>query len=207
MLESKTCCYTSEVEKVSAKQETKKSVLNAQHCICKNGNTKKWSVVLFGKAESVLACVGGGNVSCAWEFWWRSRENKFKASQSVPSPFFARLRSSLWSLADILQTADVVRRICIFAILASTAIWPSQSVWNFPTFSTVLPKQAEFHAFFWRLSCGTDVILLAPTSICQIWSRLAGYEPLAGGFEWIMMQVTGANQNTQKIAIYWFGEY
>ena len=92
-----------------------------------------------------------------------------------------------------------------FYILASTAIWPSQSVWNFPTFSTVLPKKAEFHAFFWRLSCGADVILLAPTSICQIWSRLAGYEPLAGGleqikmaknFEWIMMQVTGANQNT-----------
>lgn len=119
------------------------------------------------------------------------------------------------SLADILPTADVVRRICIFAVLASTAIFSSQSVWNFPTFSPALPKQAGFNALFWRLSCSTDVILLAPTSICQIWSRLAGYEPLVGDlnksktakhFEWIIMQVTGANQNTRKIAICWFGE-
>ena len=29
---------------------------------------------------------------------------------------------------------------------------------------------------------------------------------MAKNFEWIMMQVTGANQTRKKIAIYWFGE-
>ena len=103
---------------------------------------------------------------------------------------------------------------CIFAVLASTAIWPSQSVWNFPTSSTALPKWAGCYAFFWRLPCSTAVILLAPTSICQIWSRLAGYEPLVGDlnksktakhFECIIMQVTGANQTRKNcyLLIWW----
>ena len=87
------------------------------------------------------------------------------------------------SLTDILQTAEVVRR---FAVLASTDTSSSQKRVKFSDiFYSPIPKQAGCHAFFWRLSCGTDVILLAPTSICQIWSRLAGYEPLAGGLEQI----------------------
>ena len=88
-----------------------------------------------------------------------SRYSSKKQMSSVEFVFFLFL---LVRLFDLLKACEIFRHFLQF----------SQS-------------KAEFHAFFWRLSCGTDVILLAPTSICQIWSRLAGYEPLAGGLEQI----------------------
>ena len=88
------------------------------------------------------------------------------------------------SPSTILKMADVIRRVVFLLLVGSTAtVSSSQNVWDFPPFSTALPKKATSclrrlgcRPFLWRLSCSTDATLSHIANVFQSWSTVAGYE-------------------------------
>ena len=98
--------------------------------------------------------------------------------------------NGMFSLADILKIAVVIRRVAVFSGRRS-AIFSSQNVRNFSPFSPAPPKKAELTQprprdiysvpmHFLLIACIIDVTW---SDIANFFQTLAGYEEVAREFE------------------------
>ena len=97
----------------------------------------------------------------------------------------------MFSLADILRIAVLIRWVVFFAVPvmflgSSSAFSSSQNVWNSPPSSvtqlskqlswrSLVPRASWLRSIFLSVPCTIDIILVDIASVFQIWSKLTGY--------------------------------